>query len=381
MTIFHQSGRIPVNSCILLDSREDALAYPTGDLRLGFCGDCGFVSNLSFEAALTEYSGRYEETQAYSNTFNAFHQKLAERLIQQHGLHGKHVIEIGCGKGEFLSLLCRLGHNSGTGFDPGVDKARVAESASDTEFIADFYSEKYANRTADFFVCKMTLEHIHPTADFIRMVRDNIGDNAGVGIFFQVPEATRILSDCAFEDIYYEHCSYFTPESLRYLFESNGFEVDNITTEYADQYLTIEAHAVDVSTAPARVRPNQSAGTSSVAGLVASFPERFGKKLLEWQERLDAFARRGAKVVLWGGGSKAVAFISSFENNGAIEYCVDINPYRQQHYLPGSGTLIVAPEFLTEYEPDVIIIMNAVYRDEIEADLLTRGLSPEIIAL
>ena len=79
----------------------------------------GFIANLAFNPALTEYSARYEETQGFSPTFNAFHRALAERLIARYDLHGKDIVEIGCGKGEFLMLLCELGGNRGVGFDPG----------------------------------------------------------------------------------------------------------------------------------------------------------------------------------------------------------------------------------------------------------------------
>ncbi|MBY0420865.1 MAG: hypothetical protein K2Q06_01080, partial [Parvularculaceae bacterium] len=120
MRIFYEMSGAPTNSCILLATREEALAYPTGDIRLGFCDACGFVFNTAFDLLNTEYSGRYEETQAFSGVFNRFHKALAERLIERHDLHDKDVLEIGCGKGEFLMLLAELGGNRGVGIDPGV---------------------------------------------------------------------------------------------------------------------------------------------------------------------------------------------------------------------------------------------------------------------
>jgi len=77
------------------------------------------MSNMAFDPKLTENSGRYEETQGSSGTFNKFHQHLAERLIKKHNLHNKSVIEIGSGKGEFTTMLSELGSNRGIGFDPG----------------------------------------------------------------------------------------------------------------------------------------------------------------------------------------------------------------------------------------------------------------------
>ena len=273
MTVFHTARRVPTNSCILLSSPEEARAYPTGDIQLAFCADCGFISNVAFDPGLTEYSARYEETQGYSPTFNAFHRALAERLIERYDLHDKDVIEIGCGKGEFLMLLCELGGNRGIGFDPGVHVARIQGPAADrVQFIADFYSDKYADHRGDFVACKMTLEHIHPTGDFIGTLRRAIGDRVGTDVFFQIPESTRIVRDCAFEDIYYEHCSYFSPGSLARLFRRSGFEVVSLDTEYASQYLTIEARAAEM---PVRQPPLPAEDDIAVlAGYTQTFPDR-----------------------------------------------------------------------------------------------------------
>jgi hypothetical protein len=123
MEIFYELERVPVHSVLLLPTREEAITYPRGDIRLGFCRACGFISNTAFDPSLHEYSERYEETQGYSPTFNAFARRLAEHLIERYDLHGKDIIEIGCGKGEFITLLCDLGGNRGIGIDPGVCRA------------------------------------------------------------------------------------------------------------------------------------------------------------------------------------------------------------------------------------------------------------------
>jgi cyclopropane fatty-acyl-phospholipid synthase-like methyltransferase len=380
MDVFHEVEAVPTNSCILLDSEQDAVAYPRGQIRLGFCSACGFISNVAFDARLTEYSGRYEETQGFSSTFNVFHRSLAERLIERFDLRGKDIIEIGCGKGEFLMLLCELGGNRGVGFDPGVHQDRIQGAAAErVRFIPDFYSEKYADFQGDFIACKMTLEHIQPTGDFIATVRRAIGDRIGTSVFFQIPEATRILRDCAFEDIYYEHCSYFSPGSLARLFRSNGFEVLDLSNEYGDQYLTIEARA---ATLPVSREPlPEEEDIDALAELVRTFAERFENKRREWRLLLEGCVRDGKKVAIWGAASKAVAFLSTVQHAKIVGYGVDINPYRQGHFLPGSGLPVVGPDFLAEYRPDLVLIMNRVYRREIAADLEQMGLNPEIVTL
>lgn len=380
MRVFHEAAGVPTNSCILMPTRDEALAYPRGAIRLGFCDACGFISNLAFDPALTEYSGRYEETQGFSPTFNAFHRALAERLIERYDLHGKAIVEIGCGKGEFLMLLCELGGNRGVGFDPGVHQERIQGPAAGlVRFVPDFYSDAHADVQGDLFACKMTLEHIAPVGEFVRTVRRAIGERLGTLAFFQIPETTRILVDCAFEDIYYEHCSYFTPGSLARLFRASGFEILDLSTEYQGQYLTLEARAAGEPVVQAPLP--QEIDLERLRELVASFPTRFAAKRAEWEGRISEASARGRRIVLWGSGSKAVSFLTTLELGNAIRYAVDINPYRHGHFLPGTGQEILAPESLKRYQPDLVVIMNAVYRDEIARDLERLGLAPELVAL
>lgn len=379
MRQFFSQANVPVNSCLLLKSEEEARNFPRGKIELGFCDECSFISNMAFDPALIEYSERYEETQGFSPTFSSFHKALADRLVKKHDLRNKEILEIGCGKGEFLNMVCKLGNNKGLGFDPGyMQDRKELEPVENVEFIADFYSEKYSEYKGDFVCCKMTLEHIPETADFIDQVGHSIDAERETTVFFQVPDSMRILADCAFEDIYYEHCSYFSPQSLTRLFFDYGLEILEVDTEYDDQYLTIEAKAVASRNNDMPVTGEHSA---KIAGLVDSFADRYEAKRAKWQDTLDDCERNGKKVVLWGSGSKGVAFLTSLHRNDVIKYVVDINPYRQDHYMVGFGQKIIAPEFLKEYEPDLVIVMNSIYVDEIREMLNGMSLEPEIQAL
>ena len=41
----------------------------------------------------------------------------------------------------------------------------------------------------------------------------------------------------------------------------------------------------------------------------------------------------------------------------------------------------MAPEFLREHRPDLVIVTNPIYLDEIKQELGEMGLAPEVIAL
>src|SRR3954454_17496430 len=117
---FHSQKGIPTNSCLLLADARAAVDYPRGDLTLQFCRACGFIFNSSFDQSLARYESSYEETQAYSPRFQDFARELAQDWIDRHDLSGKSVLEIGCGKGEFLVHLVEQGAGRRVGIDPGV---------------------------------------------------------------------------------------------------------------------------------------------------------------------------------------------------------------------------------------------------------------------
>ena len=74
---------MPVNSCLLLDQQTQAMAFPTGIMRLSLCRECGFVANSAFDSGLSEYSSRYEETQGFSPRFQSFATDFAKRWIDR----------------------------------------------------------------------------------------------------------------------------------------------------------------------------------------------------------------------------------------------------------------------------------------------------------
>lgn len=372
----YEVSDVPVHSVLLHYERGEALSYPRGDIRLVLCGTCGFISNACFDPRLSEYSRRYEGTQSFSPTFGAFNRGLARDLVDRYDLRDRRIVEIGCGQGEFLAVLCELGGNVGVGFDPAYDGRMPLELGSGrAEFVPDFYSESTGDPDADFLVCKMTLEHIHPVSEFLTMVRRSLGSRPTT-VFFQVPAAQRILDEAAFQDVYYEHCSYFTRGSLRYAFEAAGFEVEDQWSDFGDQYLMITARPATATAAPGRPEDLDRviAASASFAGRVRDRSDRLAS-------RLGEAAARGLTVALWGGGSKAVAVLTTLGVTDQVAYVVDVNPNKHGTYLAGTGHRVVGPAHVTDAPPNLVILMNPVYLDEVGAMLADLDVRAEIEAL
>lgn len=358
-----------------MPDRETALAQPKGKLDLALCVECGFVGNLAFRPELLDYSAEYESTQAGSARFQSYARWLAGNWIERYGLSGRRILEIGCGSGEFLSLICSMGNNRGIGFDPAyVSSREVADGR--VEFRNELYGEAHRDIAADFICCRHTLEHIAPVADFLAMLRRNQEGRERVVVAFEVPDLERILTHGAFWDLYYEHCSYFTMLSLENLFRRLGFDVLRLERVYDDQYLAIEAKPNGCGEANDR-----RAELVGLADAVDAFSMRVSRDIQHWRDEIRAWRRRGRRIALWGSGSKAAGFISTLGIVDEIEAVVDINPRKHGKYMPGCAAPIVAPERLKEIAPAIVILMNPVYREEIARDLARLGIHPELKVL
>jgi SAM-dependent methyltransferase len=372
-SFIYEVKRVPTNSCLLVDTREEALAFPTGEIALYVCGGCGFGFNARWEAGRTHYSERYEETQGFSPTFAAFDRDLASGIVDRRRLHGKRILEIGCGKGEFLALLCEIGGNEGVGYDPSFVPAR-RPGHNRLRFVREFVDDGTEIIGFDLLCCKMTLEHISEAGRFIGNVRHAIAHSPRAVFFIQVPNFDYILRERAHWDIYYEHCSYFTAASLCDLLERARFEILRTWTDYNDQYLMVEAR-------PRRSGTTRRSNRLPLPESVRDFNSAVTEHQARWRERFRTCKGQGLRTALWGSGSKAVSFLTSAGLGEEVDVVIDINPFRQGKYMPGSGHLIVSPETAASIQPDMVVVMNPVYVPEIRERFMLDGWRPELLSI
>lgn len=373
---FYELPDAPVLSNVLCDSVGQARSLARGRISLALCHGCGLIFNRAFEPSAVSYGGHYENALHFSPRFRAFVRELSQHLVQRFGLHRKEIIEVGCGDGQFLASLCRLGRNRGRGYDPSHEPARSALRDDDDVRIAKRELDDYVSRQADMIVCRHVLEHVFDPREFLRSIRKHLRPNAGV--YFEVPDARRSLEDDAVWDVIYEHCLYFTAEPMRRLFESIGYTALRIDSRYDGQFLSFEGCVRRPKSADrvgARVIEN-------LDRLTARFGRRHRRLLQLWSDRLEQEHRLGRTTVLWGAGSKGSSFLNTLDPSAElVQSAIDVNPRMHGSYVGGTGHPIHEPKALRHLRPATVIVANPIYLEEIEKTLAHEGLSPELMAL
>jgi hypothetical protein len=212
------------------------------------------------------------------------------------------------------------------------------------------------------------LEHVEHPLELLRSLRRTLDPARGVPVYFEVPNGEHQLREGVVWDMIYAHFATFTRPSLRTLFELAGFEVLETGTAFGGQYLWIEARPTAHP-----VRSPRAEEVDAVRDLVREFASGYDALVGAWRRRVDGYAASGRRVALWGAGAKGVTLVNALEHTGDIGVVVDVNPRKHGSFVPGAGVPVVAPSALGEYTPDVVVVANPIYRDEVAAALSAMG--------
>src|SRR2546425_10047244 len=88
------------------------------------------------------------------------------------------------------------------------------------------------------------------------------------------------------------------------------------------------------------------------------------------------------RVAVWGAGAKGVTFVNLVDPDCRQIHClVDVNPNKQQKYVPGTGHPIIAPAMIDDAGIEAVIVLNPNYVQEISAALVQQGSRVVVINL
>jgi SAM-dependent methyltransferase len=364
----------PANENVLYSTRDAALAARRGTIAIAFCDQCGFAFNQAFDPARLDYSEDYQYTQPASPRFNEFIEGVARELVGEYGIRNCSIVEIGCGKGAFLRLMCAVGSNTGIGFDTSYDGALHLPDER-IHFHRSYFDRRAIDFTPDLITCRQVLEHVIEPAPFFDEIRQALPQDAHTVLYFEMPDFEWIVEHRSIWDFYYEHCAYYTATALRTVFQSNGFSVIREGKTFGGQYLRLDARrSPQLHLEP--VRPPQKLVDN--VSLFAEAAEQSLDRLVARIAELDALG----EWAIWGAAAKGVTFSNlSPRVREASAFAIDINPLRQQRFLPLAGWEVVSPEVGARRSPHTVVVMNPIYLEEIRRQASEIGMDACVVVV
>jgi len=367
--VFFSLKNQPIITNQLWPDVSAARSAPTADLHLAICGTCAMIWNAAFDPDQMNYAPGYENALHFSANFRDFATQLAGRLVEEYNLSGKPVVEIGCGDGFMLDLMAAHGVGSAVGFDPTMRGVETPFSKRpEVEIVPEYFRSDQLDRPFDALLCRHVLEHLDTPAPLLADIRRAAANNP-TPIYFEVPNAGWMLDSLSFWDVIYEHVGYWTAPAMETLFRRSGFEPKSVRPGYGDQFLMAEG----VPTTP------DTDFLPSGVGTVLAAAERFTEGLEDELNKWGATLGQGRKAVIWGAGSKGITFANALGGEAAksLVAMIDLNPRKHGLHVPGIGLPVITPEALADIKPDLILVANALYLDEIRDQMVSMGLTPE----
>ena len=366
--------RLPTQPVVLnyrFTSAEEARRVPRRDVTLAQCAACGLVFNSSFDPSVIPYDERYENRQCFSPAFQDYLEEMAHDLLERHGLRGGRILEVGCGKGAFLRLICRLACAQGIGYDTTYEGPQ-AEDSGTVRFFRQYVTATEVTSRFDAVICRHVIEHVPNIGGFLRelsSVARAAGDPVAV---LETPSFEWIVEHGCFWDVFYEHCNYFNLPTLAFLTEQAGFRVQRHSVVFGGQYQLLELRlAGEPAVCP------KPPGTPA-SGRLAKFAEAITPARQNLEARLrEAGADRGWAI--WGAGAKGVALVSQL-TIAPPRFIVDSNPAKQGCVVPGSSVPVISPDDPRVLDSPVILVANPNYFDEIKAALAAKGFRHTLIS-
>jgi 2-polyprenyl-3-methyl-5-hydroxy-6-metoxy-1,4-benzoquinol methylase len=341
--------KVPLFQNKVFLTEADGRKSPSGHVRLVQSLQTGFVFNQAFDESLMVYDVNYHNEQTNSAYYKK-HQDTVFDLVKSFGIEGKKVVEIGCGKGHFFDVMQANNINC-IGFDPAYEGNNPA-------IIKDYFSEKY-NLEADLIILRHTLEHIMNPHLFLQEIAKANHYNGYV--FIEVPAFDWIVDKKAFWDIFYEHCNYFTEETLAVMFQNA-----HTGKLFGDQYIYCHAN---LDSLREKIPQQQH---------VIKWDLNFTDTITWWEK----FVTTNTDIVIWGAGAKGSTFLNLVDpDKTKIKAVIDINPEKQNKHVALSGHPIYGTDKLADLSCKHIIVMNENYLDEIKQQVREMNLNINIVNL
>jgi C-methyltransferase C-terminal domain/Putative zinc binding domain/Methyltransferase domain len=347
---------------------------PFFPLHVFVCQEC-FLVQLEEYVSPAEIFREYAYFSSYAGSWlahaEAYTTMITERL---HLGESSQVVEVASNDGYLLQYFYNRGIPS-LGIEPAGNVAAAAfEKGIPTR--VEFFDNDYARELveegirADLLIGNNVLAQVTDLNDFVVGLKTLLKPDGVVTMEF--PHLKRLMEGNQFDTIYHEHFSYFSFISVESIFNAHGmriFDVDELTTHggslriYASRE---ESKAYPVAPSVSELREREIQEGFKNLETYRHFEERVRETKRKLLSFLIQTKSEGKSIAGYGAPGKGNTLLNYCGiRTDFLEYTVDLNPYKQGKYLPGTHIPIFSPEKIFETRPDYLLILPWNFKDEI----------------
>jgi len=363
-------ARQPVVLNYRFTSATAAARVARRNLCLAQCPGCGLIFNAAWDSAAVPYDGNYENRQCCSPAFQEHLRAVADSLVAKYQLQGGRILEVGCGKGDFLKLLCARAKAVGVGYDTSYEGA-ASLSKGRVRFHRRYVAARDIRTPFDAIICRHVVEHVGDIGKFLRGLHDIAAAAGDPVTVIETPAFEWIARHGCFWDVFYEHCNYFTLPCLAHLCGQAGFRIVRQRLVFGRQYQLLELKVR--RRGPGKLRP---------PGMPVRLPT-FARKADAMLRRMETRLRRYGAArgwAIWGAGAKGVALVNRLRR-WPPRFVIDSNTAKQGCFVPGSRIPIIAPADPRISGLELVLIANPNYAAEIAFTLRRVGFTHTILTV
>ena len=351
-------------------------------LTLCQCPSCGLVQ---FDTEPVDYYRDVIRAGGGTRTMTRLRHEEYARLLtamQEHHIHGRRIVEVGCGRGEFLRMWQNLAEDPEGAAALARDQARDPLSGQpnaaplhlvglehkpslveEANAVADKKYRVYEGFATgdvcypegpfDAFVQFNFLEHQPDPCDMLRNIWHNLKPQA-LGLI-TVPSFEYILRYNGYYELLRDHIANYTEFTLQKLLQDCGFELLSMDLVNRD---TIEA-IVRKADPDELSELHYSGRLIDVSALRDSYDRLFASV----NAHIDHLSESRRTMAIWGASHQGFTLAATTKLGGRVEYIIDSAPFKQGRFSPASHIPIVAPDYAVAHPVDEILIVAPGYTD------------------
>ena len=353
-------------------------------LTLCQCPSCGLVQ---FDTEPVDYYRDVIRAGGGTRTMTRLRHEEYARLLtamQEHHIHGRRIVEVGCGRGEFLRMWQNLAEDPEGAAALARDQARdplsgqpnaaplhlvgiehkpslveEANAVADKKYrVYEGFATgdvRYPEGPFDAFVQFNFLEHQPDPCDMLRNIGRNLKPQA-LGLI-TVPSFEYILRYNGYYELLRDHIANYTEFTLQKLLQDCGFELLSMDLVNRD---TIEAIV-------RKADPDELSELHYSGRLidVSALRDSYDRLSASVNAHIDHLSESHRTMAIWGASHQGFTLAATTKLGGRVEYIIDSAPFKQGRFSPASHIPIVAPDYAVAHPVDEILIVAPGYTDEI----------------